>query len=279
MKINIAILFTFVLCVYSSAQTIVRNSDSKEFDSIEILKSNGNKMILNKNQIKSYVYDSNDVVVFQNKKYDFVIENDSLIFFDKETLIDEVEIASNIEKKREKTLKSKNWNATSTLLQGITASYAKLNTSKKTYVKSITFFPSHFKYPSISNRNSNKFSIPNDLKDLKESDFLSGILEVKIVGNKNGIPNDEVLAEMTKDFSKITLREWNKVKKFEVKLDKPVKVPVDGFFIVFEFSSEKKNQIMFNLSKDSPMLMFYPKENTWKEIIHGGYRYNLKILQ
>src|SRR5690606_5589372 len=107
-----ALLFSFItICTMIDAQVILRNSDYKKFDSITISNKNVDKKI-NLSNLKRYSFMDGDMVIYNNIKYDFSINNDTLIFFDKIRQIEEVVLVKNkIENKEtKKKVKSKRGN-------------------------------------------------------------------------------------------------------------------------------------------------------------------------
>lgn len=256
-----ALLFSFLLKLNSLfGQVILRNSDGQTFDFIEISQNNKPGIIFKDLDIHKFSFTSNDKVIYQNKKYDFTIYNDTLVFFDKVREIDEVKIVSeNGFGKKNKIIKSsKGIGVAEIFKNGFTGTFVKINTTKKTYIKSIILFPQ---------------------KGMSFSGRFEGILDIQILGNKNGFPdnNSEILF-FSKNISEIILDKYGNAKKWELVLPKIIKYPTDGFFIVLNLKTNEKNSIGLELNKDSQMYMYYPSEG-WKKLNNNSYQYKLKILQ
>ena len=114
------------------AQVILRNSDYKKFDSITISNKNVDKKI-NLSNLKRYSFMDGDMVIYNNIKYDFSINNDTLIFFDKIRQIEEVVLVKNkIENKEtKKKVKSKRGNGFANVFPNYyTATFVKKNKKK-----------------------------------------------------------------------------------------------------------------------------------------------------
>lgn len=257
-----AMLFSFLLQIsFLSAQAIIKNSNSEELNSIEILRSNGSKTILSKDKIKGFNFTPEDKVNFKNSLFDFAVYNDTLVFFDKTKEIEEVAISNFKESNKEnRTFKSSKKNASAEVFaNGYTATYVRFDNKKKTYLKAITIFPKR------SFNFSGKFE---------------GILHIKIVKNLNGLPdNNSELISFEKNLSEINVDKLGNAKDWEIKLPKIIKYLPEGFFIVFKFEPLNNSSLALLLNGDSQMFMYYPKENQWKAMNYNGYRYKLKVLQ
>lgn len=254
-------LFFFLIQLsFLSGQTIIKNSDNEQFDSVEILKFDGKKIILSKNQIKTFDFSQNDKVSIKNKAYDFSVSNDTLVIFDKTKEIEEIALSNISTDEENKTYKSSKRNATAEVFaNGFTATYIRLNTSKATYLKSIIVFPKR------SFNFTGKFE---------------GTLHIKIVKNLKGFPDDHSeLISFSKDLSEIKTDKYGNAKNWEIQLPKIIKYLPEGFFIVFNLEPLNKSSIALELNGDSQMFMYYPQTKEWKGLSDNGYRYKLKILQ
>ncbi|PTT74100.1 hypothetical protein, partial [Chryseobacterium sp. HMWF001] len=89
-----ALLFSFfIISFFCNAQKIIRFSDGKQIDSVFVVNST-QKILIHKKNVVNYNYTSNDRILYQNKIYDFTLENDSLILFDKTKEIEPVNIVN-----------------------------------------------------------------------------------------------------------------------------------------------------------------------------------------
>ena len=250
--ISLSFLF-FSSCFYS--QAFIRSSDEKSFDEVTIVSKNKN-IIIDKNNFKDYKPVVGDKVLYNQKLLDFAIENDTLFFFDKVKEIEEISIVGdNLENKREKIIKSgENQRVYADIFpNNQIATFIKINTSKRTFVKSITFFP------------DKRFSMKN----------LPGKIQIQIMPNTRGFPdNNSVILSFEKDMSETFQNKW------EIELPRIIKYPDNGFFVVFYYKSDnKKMTATLKLNNESDMFLFYPQSNEWKSIKNNGYLYKLKVLQ
>lgn len=236
------------------SQTFVRHSDEKVFDSVVVLQK-GKKLILNKSNFNSFQSAVDDKVLFNSKLLDFHVSNDTLIFFDKVKEIEGLHLEKEIfDNKREKTFKSNKANATAQIYtNNLLATFISIKAKKKTFVKSIIFYPETSLFP-------------NDI---------SGSLKIQILHNLNGFPdNDTEILSFERDIAESVNKEW------EIVLPRIIKYPESGFFVTFYYqSSDKKKTSVLKLNSDSQMYMFYPQDKQWKRINNNGYLYKLKVLQ
>ncbi len=254
-------LFSFLIQLgFLSGQAIIKNSDNEQLTSIEILKSNGSKVTLNKDKIKIFDFSPNDKVQFKNRAYDFSVYNDTLIFFDKTKEIEEVAISNIHSDHGRKTFKSSKKKASAEIFSnGYTATCVRINTNKNTYVKSIIIFPQ---------------------QSFNFNGRFEGNLYIKIVKNLNGLPDDQSeLVSFKKNLSEIKVDKYGNVKNWEIQLPKIIKYPPEGFFIIFNLEPINNTNLALILNDDSQMFMYYPQTKEWKEMNYNGYRYKLKILQ
>jgi hypothetical protein len=250
----ISLSFLFFSCYFYS-QTFVRDSDGKIFDEVTIIRNNKN-IIINKNTFKDYKPAISDKILFNQKLLDFAIGNDSLFFFDKVKEIEEINIVGdNLGNKKEKIIKS---GETQKVYADIfpnnyIATFIKIGAKKRTFVKSITFFP------------DKRFSIKN----------LSGKIQIQIMPNLGGFPDeDSTILTFEKDMSETYQNKW------EIELPRIMKYPDNGFFVVFYYqSNNKKMTATLKLNNESDMFLFYPTNKEWRSIKNNGYLYKLKILQ
>lgn len=247
----IAVLALWSSCGYVAAQTIVRNSDAKEFDSIEILQRSG-KTVLHKSSFKNYRYREADQAVYNGRLVDFYIHKDTLIFFDQVKEIEPIELVGiNYKNRSEKDIKSrKNRSHLAVLFhRQHTATFVKINAAERTFVKSVTVFPRIVSKPK-------------------------GILQIQIVPNVNGFPDlNSPMLTFDKSLEEVSLKKW------EIKLPRIIKYPQNGFFLVFYLKSGEKQNITLRLNKDSDMLFYIPQTQEWKSMNINGYQFQLKVLQ
>lgn len=237
------------------SQAFIRSSDGKTFDSV-ILVHAGENMEINKSNYKDFPFNSEDKILYNNKHLDFYISQDTLIFFDRIKDIEEVHFTNeNFSNKKEKTVKSRELknNIAAIFPNNLTGTYIKINTSKRTFVKSIVFFP----------------------ELLFSSHDIKGDIHIQILNNINGFPdsNNPILS-FQKDISETVNKQW------EIVLPKIIKYPESGFFVTFNYQSEDKSRTAtLKLNKDTYMYRFYPNTEEWKKSSVNGYLYKLKVLQ
>lgn len=242
-------LFSFIFFSYLfSAQIFIRSSDEKIFSSVVILHE-GKNNIVDKSNFKSFSFNENDKVLYNNKLIDFSVSNDTLFFFDRVKEIEEVEI---VKKKNDDELKN---GLLDIFLNQHAATYIKLNSKKRTFVKSIQFFPK-FIYNA------------------------KGLIQVKILRNVNGYPDiDSPILSFETDLSKVQDKKW------EIVLPQIMKYPEEGFFVDLFFRIENKENIdlkpsiVFKPNKETPMYFYYPQTKEWKKMSFSGYLVKLKTLQ
>lgn len=253
-----AMLFSFLIFMHKNyGQKFLRNSDYKEFESVIVMNNNGKK-ILDKNNFKKELFKDGDKVLYNNKLVDFMVSNDTLFFFDKIKEIEEVELL-HVNNKAEKKVKSKKKNASAEIFaNNRVATYIKIKNNKKIFIKSFTVVQKGILFP--------------------EDEFFEGILQIQILKNLNGFPDDNSeLLSFEKNIPKMA-NKWDNSQKWEIVLPQVIKYPEDGFFIVFYIKTDKKHTIALGVNDESPMYMFYPNEG-WKKLSFNSYYYQLKILQ
>lgn len=240
--------FFFLIIVFSNAQTFVRSSDEKVFNSI-VISHNGKNNVVDKSNFKTFEFDEKDKVLYNNKLIDFSVSNDTLFFFDKVKEIEEVEI---VKKNNEVELKNGLLNI---FLNQHTATYIKLNSKNRTFVKSIMFFPKFIYNPK-------------------------GFIQVKILKNVNGYPDiDSPILSFETDLSKVQDKKW------EILLPQIMKYPEEGFFVDLFFQLDNKENVVFKPSiifkpnKETPIYFYYPQTKEWKKMSFSGYLVKLKTLQ
>ncbi|GAA5088848.1 hypothetical protein GCM10023210_12910 [Chryseobacterium ginsengisoli] len=250
------LLFSFLLfSAIFYGQTFIRSSDEKVFNNV-IVKQDGKNIEINKTNFKDFLFKPDDKIVYDNRLLDFSINQDSLYFFDKVKEIEEINIVGeNLGNKNEKIIKS---GETQKVYADIfpnnyIATFIKIGAKKRTFVKSITFFP------------DKRFSIKN----------LSGKIQIQIMPNLGGFPDeDSTILTFEKDMSETYQNKW------EIELPRIMKYPDNGFFVVFYYqSNNKKMTATLKLNNESDMFLFYPTNKEWKSIKNNGYLYKLKILQ
>lgn len=250
------VISLFLLCFsnFSYSQVFIRHSDSKSFESVTIVNSNKTK-ILNKDNLRNYKYEIGDKVLYNTKLLDFAIDHDTLFFFDKVKEIDEVQLtADNLKNKKEKTVKSsENKRAIADIFpNNRIATLVKIDVQKKSFIKSITFYP------------DKRFTSKN----------LTGKIQIQILSNLNGFPdNNNPILIFEKDMSETSLSKW------EIELPRIIKYPENGFFVTFFYETKNKATAVLRLNDDSDMYMFYPQNNEWRSIKNNGYLYKVKLLQ
>ncbi|TXF75178.1 hypothetical protein [Chryseobacterium sp.] len=245
------LFFSFFLSVFVNGQVFIRDSDQKVLDSIPMLHQ-GKQVVLKKSNFNDYHSAEADKVIFGDKLVDFYIHQDTLIFFDKVKEIESVELFRiNTKSRKEKNIKSrKNGAALSEFfLRQQVATFVKINSTKKTFIKSITVFPEILGNPK-------------------------GILQIQIVPNINGVPDlNAPILTFDKNLDEVSLKKW------EIRLPRIIKYPQNGFFLVFYLKSGEKQNITLRLNKDSEMLFYYPQSQEWKSLNFNGYQFQIKVLQ
>ncbi len=257
-----AMLFSvFIISNLFFSQKIIRFSDNKEFDSIIIV--DNNKTVLHKNEIHNYHFSENSRVFSDNKLSEFVINKDTLTFFDQIKEIDEVNIDENLKKQKVNTKKIKKRDRKAGLVDLLhnnrLAFFVKFNDSENTYINALNFI----------------------VYDKKNFDKNLGKLKFQILENKDDFPNDDnLLMEFEKNLSDLDLNFNNYLRaKMKINFPRKLKYPKKGFFVVIEYFSPKINDIRFEANKDK-IYGFYPKENKWKYIDKTtGYYYTLDIIK
>lgn len=248
-----ALLFSlFFLFFIAKCQVIIRHSDNKKLDSI-IIDRNNEKITIKKKDISLFVMKNQDKVYFNNKLMDFVIANDSLIFFDKVIDIEKIEIKSiKTGNRRERIIKSNKMVDYIKIVPNNTfATLIKLNTSKKAYLKSIIFL----------------------LEPLLYNPEAKGKVKIEILSNVNELPNEsQPILVFEKDFGAATKKQW------EILLPKIIELPKEGLFVTLHHSNSSKNSLTLRLNPNLPLFLFYPQNSKW-ERINNGLNYQLKILQ
>ncbi len=241
------ILFTNSL----QAQTFIRYSNDEEVPSVNLV-SKHRTATVNKANFKNFVFLDDDKVLLDHKSLDFSISNDTLYIFDKVKELEEVKIEKeNFGKKDESTVKGHKASAYADITSNNQiATLIKINSKKKTFLKSIILFP-------------------------KEINSPVGKLQIKLLVNRNGLPDHESsILEFEKDFSEITAKQW------EIVFPRPILYPPDGLFIsLFHHTEQKKWNVLLRLNADSHMYMFYPQLNEWKKMSFNGYYFKLRVLQ
>lgn len=254
-KRDIISLFFLSFSSYFYSQTFIRDSDKKSFNEVTIVRSNKN-IVINRKTFKDYKPSIDDKILYNQKLLDFAIENDSMFFFDKVKEIEEINVVGdNLENKKEKIIKSGETQKVYAAIfpNNYIATFIKINTNKRTFVKSITFFP------------DKRFSVKN----------LSGKIQIQIMPNLGGFPYEEsTILTFEKDMSESYQNRW------EIELPRIIKYPENGFFMVFYYQSDnKKMTTTLKLNNESDMFLYYPKNKEWKSIKNNGYLYKLKVLQ
>lgn len=251
-----ALLFSFLFFVISlKSQIFIRNSDYKAFLSVTI-KHQGKNIEINKANFKNISFEPDDKVDYNNRLLDFSVSQDTLFFFDKVKEIEEVHISNdeNIDRK-EKTIKSSELKHSSAAIfpNNLNATFIKIEVSRKTFVKSIIFFPS-------------LISFPHDIE---------GNIDIQILPNLNGFPDiDNPILSFQRDISETVNKKW------EIILPKIIKYPNNGFFVTFYYlSSDKTKTALLKMNRDTYMYSYYPQLKVWKKSNINGYFYKLKVLQ
>ena len=249
------LLFSFLFfSKFLFCQTFIRNSDEKIFDSITVI-NNNKKILLNKINFKNYKFNSDDRVLYNNKLLEFSISNDSIFFFDKVREIEEVQIiGENLKTKREKNLKSKELKNVflKIFINQHSATYIKINSKTKTYIKSLTVFLEPKMYKS----------------NINES------IQIKILKNVNGFPDiDSPILSFQAFLPEMGSKKW------EIILPNIIKYPKDGFFVDFYYESDKNEYVLLKTNNESSMYFYYPQTKQWKKLNFNGYLYKLKVLQ
>lgn len=258
-------LFPLILLLINNllfSQKILRFSDNKELDSIVIVDKN-KKTVLHKNEIPNYSFLENNRVFYENKLFEFTVNNDTLTFFDKIKEIDEVTIDENLKKQKVNTKKIKKRDRKAGLVDFLDnnrlAFFVKFNDSENTYINAINFI----------------------VYDKKNFDKNLGKLKFQILENKDDFPNDDnLLMEFEKNLSDLNLNFNNYLRaKMKIIFPRKLKYPKNGFFVVVEYFSPKTNDIRFEAYKDK-IYGFYPKENRWKYMDKTiGYYYTLDVVK
>ncbi|MCY1661257.1 hypothetical protein [Chryseobacterium sp. SL1] len=219
------------------------------------MNANNERRNLDKKNFKSFLFKENDKVLYNNKSTDFYVSNDTLFIFDRIKEIEEVKIDyEDVSNKEERIVKSKKANAVATIPpNNRVATFIKINVKKKTFIKSVTFFP--------------------DLLFVPQN--MDGNVEIEILPNLNGLPDiDNPIMSFQRDISETVNKKW------EIILPRIMKYSEDGFFIAFYYKSDNKiRTTSLRLGKDAPMYMYYPQYGEWRKMSYGGYLYKLKVLQ
>ncbi|WP_312089927.1 hypothetical protein [Chryseobacterium sp.] len=222
-----------------------------------------NKTVLNKNEIGNYHLTENSRVFYDNKLSEFVINKDTLTFFDQIEEIDEVSIDGDNKKQKVSTKKIKKRNkkiGAVALSPNIrTAFLIKFDASTKTFIQSINFL----------------------VNNIKEFDKNQGILKIQILENRSGFPDDSsLILEFEKKISDFDLSFNNyQLAKMKVKFPKKLKYPKNGLFIVLDYKAPKSKYILFEGDTDE-IFWFYPQEREWKFAdTTTGYYYTLDIIK
>ncbi|WP_185146886.1 hypothetical protein [Chryseobacterium echinoideorum] len=253
------LFFSLILLSFNNkAQVIQRFSDGKLFDSITVVNAEEN-VILTSLNFRTFNFNRESKVLYNGKQIDFSIQNDTLVFFDKVKEIEAIKLSqSNLKEKQEKIIKKSNHKNFFYVLNSNYPMGTSINfdTEKKTtYIKSVYVFP-----------------------ELKNKEILnSGKMEIQILPNKNGLPNEqEPLSTFEINTKEIKGRIW------EIKLPKIIKYPENGFFIIFKFIHAKNNVFALSLktTEQSNVWLYNPVHyGGWKKDDDQGILYKLKILQ
>ncbi len=234
-------------------QTFIRYSNDEEVQSVKLV-SKSRTAIVDKANFKNFIFLDDDKVLLDDQSLDFSISNDTLYIFDKVKELEEVKIEKeDFSKKNESTVKGHQASAYGDIpSNNNVATLIKINTKKKTFIKSIVLFP-------------------------KEINSPVGKLEIRLLNNTNGLPdNASPIISFEKDFSEITPKQW------EIVFPRPILYPEGGLFISFFHhadADQKKWNAVLRLNSDSYMYMFYPQINEWKKMSFNGYYFKLKVLQ
>lgn len=79
----------FLFFTITKSQIFQRFSDQKKFEDLTIIRDQ-QKINLNKNNFKNFIFKDGDRVLYEDKLTEFTIDNDTLIFFDKVKEIESV---------------------------------------------------------------------------------------------------------------------------------------------------------------------------------------------
>lgn len=245
---------------FGKSQTFLRNSDYKTFNEITIVQKN-KKIIVTKKNFVDFNSDNTDKVLYENNLYDFYLNADTLIFFDKVKEIDEVKIEyENIKDKKEKSYRSNERSGGAVIFpNNRIATLVNIKTNKTTYIKSLSIFP-------VQN------AISIDTND-------DSILNIQLLGNNNGLPDDsDEILSFEKKISDLKVRKKDKVNEWKIVLPKIIKYRKNGFFVVFFKKEKPEDRTFFKMNNQSEMFMYFPKDG-WRSFNINGYYYQLKILQ
>lgn len=247
--------FIFLLSpILLMSQTFIRSSDEKAFRSVT-LSRNGKNTIIDNSNFKNFEFDQNDRILYNDKLLDFSVSNDTLFFFDKVKEIEKVQLDyENLNNKREKTFKSEKKNASSEIFaNNRIATFIKIDTKKKTFVKSVIFFPELLFFS-------------HDIK---------GIIDIQVLPSVNGFPDDgNPILSFQREISEAVRKKW------EIVLPRIIKYPDEGFFVTFYYQPKNmKKTAVLKLNNESQMFMYYPQDHQWKITNVGCFLYKVKVLQ
>ena len=218
------------------------------------IENNGKKSILKKDDLKTYNFEDNQKIFYDNKLLDFIISNDSLIFFDR---VEEIEVVNlKINKKVSSEIKvEKKKNFTCTLFaNNFEGTFIQIsNDVKQAYVKSIKVFP-------------------------KKQFHKKGKIRISILNINNGFPEDfSPIISFDKELSELNDNKW------DIVLPKIIKNPKEGFFLVFYYENKKldfsSTRLLDVKCADNSVGYIKCCGNNWKKINFPGLQYRLKILQ
>ncbi|WP_143019013.1 hypothetical protein [Chryseobacterium taihuense] len=222
-----------------------------------ILDSNQKKN-LQKNEIITYHFSEDSRVFHDNQTFEYVINNDTLTFFDQIKEIDEVVIEDG--KKIKKPVKNERKISSMALVANCkTAFLVKLKASDKIFINSINF----------------------TVQDKTDFDKNLGKIKIQILENKTDLPdNTNLLMEFEKNLSEFDLDFNNyQLAKMKIKFPRKLKYPKNGFFVMMEYIAPKSKYLMLRAGKEH-FFWFYPNENKWKYMKeYPSFYYTLDIIK
>lgn len=248
--------FSFFILNFSfNAQILMRNSDGKLFDEV-LIKRNQDVVRVNKDNLRKFNFDVADKVLYDDLLLDFMINQDTLLFFDDVREIPVVEILSF--KGKRKVVSPKKSKRGIQLIPGEKlATYLVDKPDVKTYIKAIEL-------------QVNKYQLTNDF---------DGTLVVQILGNKDGIPNDmEEIEIFSYDLNDL-MKGRTAFTETKVRLDLPkvIKFPEKGFFISIYVKTDRSKTLVLSQSREGSMYRF--TRGSWVRENVPGFYYQLIVLQ
>jgi hypothetical protein len=234
-----ATLFSiFCICTLCQSQILKRSSDDKEFPSLTITNKGINKEI-NHDNFKKFQFKKGDSILFNKIKFAYKVSNDTLIFYDKASEIEEIQFHKN---------KSKYTSA------GVSNNCFIANP----FLFSNDNFPKKLSYITLYPHN------------LKPEGLPIGEVDIKILKDKDGYPNfSDFILDFTVNLSTL-VKKNNVMNNWKIKLPNTLFLDNEKYYLVLYFKSENASKnLFFEVNKNTYSFMYFHEEKLWKKYIRS----------